>query len=653
MASLGSLVVSLAANTAAFTADLGKAAHEASKNMGDMQRDAERAGMVIGVALAAAAGSLVYMTKQAINTADSMYKLSQSTGVAIGPLSELAYVGSLAGVGVEQMSASISKLNKHLMEMKRGDVNDSSLALDALGISAKNADGSLKSADQVIEALADSFASFKDGPEKSAIAMMFFGKSGAQMVPMLNQGSEGIRAMRAEARELGLTLDTETGKAAEEFNDNLQRLSAVNQGLANSIMKDLIGPMKGFTDQLVGAKKNSEVFVGIKDTAVGAFQAIAIAGASVVFMFKNFGDRLGGIMASLVALANLDFEGFAAIDASMKESTDKARLELSDFIASVMDIGKATEKTAEIVVQASAPIIQTAAQLAAAKKAEEEVVRLTNKGWVDYAEAVLKAAEAQDIAMAKIEENNNKLAEAAKAKSTADITSIEESMMGELALEDLKYEQKLAKLQAALANQAITEQQYNDLLYGITEQHYSKTNALIKKGWTDREKFAAMSMMQQAQTIFGELASITAGVAQHNRALFEINKVAGIANAVINTFLGVSGVLAKYPGPIGWAMAAVQAAAGLAQVMAIQNASFGGGGGAAPSISGSTPADPTTNVPSGAPGFSNAPTVAPQSTIINLHGEMYSRQNVRDLIEAINENQADGGRIILQDDSLS
>lgn len=46
-------------------------------------------------------------------------------------------------------------------------------------------------------------------------------------------------------------------------------------------------------------------------------------------------------------------------------------------------------------------------------------------------------------------------------------------------------------------------------------------------------------------------------------------KALAVAQAAINTYLGVSGVLAQYPGPVGWAMAAVQIALGLAQVAKI------------------------------------------------------------------------------------
>lgn len=89
--------------------------------------------------------------------------------------------------------------------------------------------------------------------------------------------------------------------------------------------------------------------------------------------------------------------------------------------------------------------------------------------------------------------------------------------------------------------------------------------------------------------MLGEIAALTAGVAQNNKTLFKINKVAAIANAVIGAYEGISRTLAAYPYPINIGMAALHAAAAFAQVQAIRSTSFGGtGGGTTPSLAGTT-----------------------------------------------------------------
>lgn len=130
----------------------------------------------------------------------------------------------------------------------------------------------------------------------------------------------------------------------------------------------------------------------------------------------------------------------------------------------------------------------------------------------------------------------------------------------------------------------ISETKHQELIISLNEQFQKNLTELEKKGWTERQKFAAASLKAQTKTVIAELLNMTAGVAQENRTLFEINKGAGIANAIINTWEGVSETLSKYPQPLAGILAAGHLAAGLATVDAIRNTSFeGGGGGSIPS----------------------------------------------------------------------
>lgn len=92
-----------------------------------------------------------------------------------------------------------------------------------------------------------------------------------------------------------------------------------------------------------------------------------------------------------------------------------------------------------------------------------------------------------------------------------------------------------------------------------------------------------MSFSQQANIVTSSLAQMTAGMAQHSKGFFKLNKAAGIANAVVNTAQGVSEAL-KLPWPMNLIAAASTGAAGLVQIKAIKSAKFGGG-----SASSSTP----------------------------------------------------------------
>jgi TP901 family phage tail tape measure protein len=131
---------------------------------------------------------------------------------------------------LEALGGSLEKLSKHMFAAadKGGD---SAAAFERLGISVKDSSGHLRNIEDVMRDLAGKFAGMEDGAAKTALSMQLFGKSGAVMIPLLNQGSEGLAKMTEEARKLGITIDGETSKAAEEFHDNLVRLEGVLTGV--------------------------------------------------------------------------------------------------------------------------------------------------------------------------------------------------------------------------------------------------------------------------------------------------------------------------------------------------------------------------------------------------------------------------------------
>ena len=101
--------------------------------------------------------------------------------------------------------------------------------------------------------------------------------------------------------------------------------------------------------------------------------------------------------------------------------------------------------------------------------------------------------------------------------------------------------------------------------------------------------------------------------------------------------------------PWGLIPAALMAAQGLKQISAIKSASFGGGGSVASVSGGSTsPSSPVTGgLPAGStatPGGDERP--VPQRVSITLEGRGFSKDDVRELIEQINEEVGDGAELI-------
>lgn len=225
------IFVALGLSSASFTKgvnDMKKLAFGSAK---EIERSFKIIGTAVAGASAAAAAGLATLVKHQINVADSLHKLSQRTGIAVETLSGLAHAADLAGVDTEQLGKGLQFLAKWMVENKRGGEDIKTVFFE----------------------MADRFSKAEDGAEKTAAALKVFGRAGAEMIPLLNQGRAGLEAAWQEAERLGLVIDAKTARAAEEFNDNLTRLKGVLVGFANQILTANIPTLTALSAEFVVA----------------------------------------------------------------------------------------------------------------------------------------------------------------------------------------------------------------------------------------------------------------------------------------------------------------------------------------------------------------------------------------------------------------
>lgn len=276
--SLGTMTLDLVARIGGFERGMDQAERKARRTADQIKRDQERrarevrqawsrVGTAIGLAFTAAAVATVAAVKSQIDVADAASKAAQSVGLSTEAYTSLAYAANLSGVEQEQLALAFARLNTVIAE------NDDKLT--SLGIATRDASGNVRAADDVLADIADRFASMQDGAQKSALAVELFGqRAGPRLIPLLNQGSRGIAELRAEAERLGIVIDTETGRAAEQFNDNLTRLKTAFDGLVLTVAKTVLPVLVELTNALVDNIKQAGIFNGVLITAFeGAFGA--------------------------------------------------------------------------------------------------------------------------------------------------------------------------------------------------------------------------------------------------------------------------------------------------------------------------------------------------------------------------------------------
>jgi len=256
--SLGSLVVSLTAETAQFTAALSKASYTAEKNFKQISSFAKTAAG--SLAALYGASSAAGFIKTQIDLADATGKMAQKVGLSVEELSKLQYAAKLADVDAGQLQGGLVRLSKGMIEAAN-NTGTARNAFAAMGISIKNTDGTLKSSGQVLDEVANKFAGYEDSATKTALAVQLFGRAGADLIPLLNAGASGIKEAGDELERFGAVISTNAAKNAELFNDNLTRLSTVGSALGKSIANDILPYLNRLTSEFLVARANGLGFM--------------------------------------------------------------------------------------------------------------------------------------------------------------------------------------------------------------------------------------------------------------------------------------------------------------------------------------------------------------------------------------------------------
>lgn len=203
-------------------------------------RMAARAGM----AVAAIGTGITLAVRGQLNDIDRLAKDAQRLALPVDMLSQMQHAAELSG-------ASIEGMQRGLRNVSRTMVNNGE-RFEELGIAIRGVDGEMRPVIDVFEDAADRIAAMEDGADKTALAMQLFGeRAGPELIPMLNQGRDGIRDMREEADRLGLTISGDTAAAAQAFNDNITRLTGAGRGFWRMISADLAPTLERFSGVVV------------------------------------------------------------------------------------------------------------------------------------------------------------------------------------------------------------------------------------------------------------------------------------------------------------------------------------------------------------------------------------------------------------------
>jgi len=182
-----------------------------------------------GVVGAAGFGAFI---NQSINSADQIGKLSTRLGASTEALSELRLVASRGGVSFQTLTTGIQRMTRRISEAETG----TGVAVKAL----KELQVPLSSIkdlapDKQFEVLADALNAVENPAKRVRLAMALFDTEGVSLLQVMKEGASGIKQVRDEAKEMGLSLDSEATKKIEAAKDAFGDLTLAFKGFGESL----------------------------------------------------------------------------------------------------------------------------------------------------------------------------------------------------------------------------------------------------------------------------------------------------------------------------------------------------------------------------------------------------------------------------------
>jgi len=301
MATISTLAVNLIARTSVFDKKMRNSRTNVKTfKTTAMSATAGIARFAKGLALAAGIGGMGFMIKRTMAMIDQTAKLSDRLGIATEDLIGLRHAANIAGVATESLDKALEIFTRRMGEVKSGS-GEATRGLDALGLSAQQLISKTPSAG--LKIIADKIKTLGTQAEKSAAAYFLFGRSGAQLLNLFEQGSAGIAKAQAEAVKLGLTFNRFDAAKVEAANDAITKLKGSMSGVTNEVVIKLAPAIKSIADfmtkyrnSIISTIKNSAIFIAKTYIIV---KVLKLATSAVMFLVRAYKALAAGQIITL------------------------------------------------------------------------------------------------------------------------------------------------------------------------------------------------------------------------------------------------------------------------------------------------------------------------------------------------------------------
>ncbi|MGJ3493578.1 phage tail tape measure protein [Piscirickettsia salmonis] len=307
MATIGSLVVKLSANSAELVKSLTKA-ERASKNFSKkVQRNLKKTTLAFAAVSTAATGAVAVMISKSNNSIDLLAKTSDKLGVTTEALVGLRHAAHLTGVSQNKLDIALQRLTRRISEAAEG-TGVARTALVELGLDAERLNK--LSPDAAFKDVADAMAGVSNQSDRVRLGFKLFDRDGVGLINTLALGAEGLDQAASEAVRLGIAINRIDAAKVEAANDAAYKMRQLFVGVSHQLAITFAPMIEDLTTRFTNAGTAAQSF---SRNVLSGFRTVAKSFAIVGDGVHYIKSGLDIISASFAVMKNAGIQALAAI----------------------------------------------------------------------------------------------------------------------------------------------------------------------------------------------------------------------------------------------------------------------------------------------------------------------------------------------------
>ncbi|MCQ8279924.1 phage tail tape measure protein [Acetobacteraceae bacterium KSS8] len=224
--------------------EVGEIFGETNERLSDMIPAFELLGAAMSV------GALVDLTREAAEARTQMSAMAEEIGITTEALEGLRLAARETDVPIESMQTGMVKLQRVMVDAASGKNKQAAEIFARMGISLRDSHGHMRNVNDVLPLVAESLKRTEDTTLRNAVAMQLFGRSGAELIPFLKLGKEGLERLSQTSERLSAHFSREDTENVEAYKNSWIELDAAFEGLKDTITADLAPILTPIVDDM-------------------------------------------------------------------------------------------------------------------------------------------------------------------------------------------------------------------------------------------------------------------------------------------------------------------------------------------------------------------------------------------------------------------